>query len=658
MNGECVLKADMCDGKFDCSDLSDESEVCSLPPYVEAETHSCKQNEFTCANKECIDYDAICDMKEDCSDNSDENSTMCENFPPYCRRDPEKFLCSSGSCIKANLVCNGLDNCGDFSDEEMCNVNECEYTDCDHECRDLKIGYECICKSGFIPNKNDTHQCDDVNECEDRPCSQLCLNTYGSFHCECLEGYIKNGNSCKVDSPDHPKLIFSNNFYIRSVNFDGQSELLIHNLSNAVGIDFDWNKNYIYFSDVNSMKSSISRVRMTGSNSTNSPEVLHQQNLKNPDGIAFDWIAKNLYWCDKGRKTIEVSKDNGRFRKVLLEDKLDKPRAIVLDPYRKFMYWSDWGSFPHIGRAGMDGSDGKFIVTGNLGWPNALTISFETNELFFGDAREDFISVCDLDGKNRKIVAHRKFNPSLNLHHIFSIAVWEDKVYFSDWESKSIEYCDKYTGNNCGTLIKLVHKSMDVKVYHPIRQRRLRTSSAMEQLMKKKPDSKSKDISSKKKFEAVHVKDNPCVTANCSALCLLSPSAPYFRCACPDNFILGQDQKSCTANCSAAQFLCKKSMKCIPFFWKCDNQADCEFNEDEPASCPKFYCQPGEFQCDAENKTNATCLEPPAICDGTKQCKDGKDEENCELYGCLIESQFQCEKTGNTSAYCIADKKR
>lgn len=647
----------MCDGKFDCLDLSDESEVCVLPPYADVDVLACNQTEFECANKGCISYDLVCNMKQDCLDNSDENTTFCQHFPLYCRQDPEKFLCASGSCIEATLVCNGLDDCGDFSDEEMCNINECEYTDCEHACTDLKIGYECTCNPGFVPSKNDTHQCEDVDECEGYPCSQLCLNTYGSYHCECLEGYIKLGNNCKVDSPTHPKLIFSNYFYIRSVGFDGQSELLVHNLSNAVGIDFDWSKSYIYYSDVNQKKSQISRVKLTSSNDSNVPEVLHQQNLKNPDGIAVDWVAKNLYWCDKGLKTIEVSKDDGRYRKVLIDNKLDKPRAIVLDPYRKFLYWTDWGNLPHIGRAGMDGSDSKFIVTGNLGWPNALTISFETNELFFGDAKEDFISVCNFEGKNRKIVAHRKFNPSLNLNHIFSIAVWEDKVYFSDWESKSIEFCDKYTGKNCGTLMKLVHRSMDLKVYHPVRQRRLKTSSSMEQLMKKKHDSKSKE-SSKKKLETVSLKDNPCASANCSALCLLSPNTPYYKCACPSNFYLSSDLKTCVANCTAAQFLCKKSMKCIPFYWKCDGQADCDYNEDEPEKCASFFCRPGEFQCDSDNKSNASCLEPQAICDGKPQCMDGTDENKCDVLGCLNDSQFQCEKTPTSMAFCVSDSKR
>lgn len=661
LNGECISKSEWCDGSFDCKDSSDESEACLLTTNSNEDDNDsmkkCNETEFTCkSDKHCVPLTSICDLKSDCNDESDENVTMCENYPLYCEKNPLKFLCNSGGCIDDNLTCDGLNDCSDFSDEELCNVNECEHVDCEQNCHDLKIGYKCSCNSGFKVNENNTHECDDINECEDRPCSQLCLNTYGSYHCECLEGYARENNRCKIDSPEHPKIIFSNRFYIRSVSLDGHADLLLHNLSNAVAIDFDWSRKFIYFSDVTVLKSEIIRMKWDGSaNMSGSREVIHQQNLKNPDGIGFDWVARNLYWCDKGRKTIEVSKDNGYYRKLLIDEKLDEPRAIALDPYRKYLYWTDWGKIPHVGRAGMDGSDKKYIVTGNLGWPNALTISFETNELFFGDAREDFISVCDLDGSNRKVVAHRKYNPNINLHHIFSIAVWEDRVYFSDWESKSIEYCDKYTGKNCGTLIKLIHRPMDLRIFHPIRQQRLKTSSSYENLMRRKSDVKS----NKKKFDkTTNIKDNPCANSNCSALCLLSPIAPYYKCACPDYFYLADDQKTCVANCTAAQFHCKKSMKCIPFFWKCDGQQDCEFKEDEPENCGEFKCEPGQFQCDLKSvKTNVTCLDAAQICDGTKQCVDGADEDNCEKYGCFIDTYFQCEKHENSSAFCIPKSK-
>jgi len=55
----------------------------------------------------------------------------------------------------------------------------------------------------------------------------------------------------------------------------------------------------------------------------------------------------------------------------------------------------------------MDGSNQTVLITENLGWPNALTLSFETNELFWGDARHDYIAVSDLDGKNIRIILSR-----------------------------------------------------------------------------------------------------------------------------------------------------------------------------------------------------------------------------------------------------------
>ena len=61
-------------------------------------------------------------------------------------------------------------------------------------------------------------------------------------------------------------------------------------------------------------------------------EVVVRSELKHPDGIAIDWVARNLYWTDTGTDRIEVSRLNGSSRKVLIDENLDEPRAIVLDP--------------------------------------------------------------------------------------------------------------------------------------------------------------------------------------------------------------------------------------------------------------------------------------------------------------------------------------
>lgn len=51
----------------------------------------------------------------------------------------------------------------------------------------------------------------------------------------------------------------------------------------------------------------------------------------------------------------------------------------------------------------MDGSNPTVIVNSSLGWPNALSVAYDTNELFWADARDDYVAVSDLEGKNIKV---------------------------------------------------------------------------------------------------------------------------------------------------------------------------------------------------------------------------------------------------------------
>lgn len=455
------------------------------------------------------------------------------------------FAIANGTCVRESLLCNGEFDCGpdDFSDEELCNINECEQSTghqlCAHKCVDRKIGYECQCNAGFKVNHKQPNLCEDINECADRPCSQICTNTFGSYHCSCVDGYaLKDKHICKAVTTEQAKLLFANRYYLRESDLHGHSTLIAHNLSNAVALDYDYETNCYYWSDVTMTISKIKRMCPWDNKTTE----VHQHNLKNPDGLAVDWIAKNLYWCDKGADTIEVSKLDGKYRKVLIHKDLEEPRAIAVDPFEKYLYWSDWGQKPNIAKAGLDGSNPHVIIDQDLGWPNALTISFETKELYFGDAKLDYIAVCDFNGGNRKRLFGREENPTLKLHHMFAMAVWEDRIYWSDWETKSIESCHKDHGDNCSTLLTTIHRPMDVRIFHSYRQRPV-------------------DV-------------NPCSTADCDTLCLLSPEPPYYKCDCPDKFYLHTDNRTCIANCTSAEFQCATIKKCVPFYWICDTQVN------------------------------------------------------------------------------------
>lgn len=614
--GLCIDSQYVCDGDEDCPGGDDEYEGCVsiYPP------HACPGGSqmHQCQDGLCIFRNQTCDGKQDCRDGSDELASLCAHTRGC--NGTDDFRCKNGACISVDLLCDRRDDCADYSDEELCNVNECLIPDiCEHECEDKVVGYKCHCRPGYKVLPKSPHLCTDIDECdEQQPCSQTCINTYGSYKCGCAKGYtLVDSHTCKATSNISMELIFSNRYYIRQVNMVGNVSILINELSNAVALDFDWDSQCLYWSDVTSIVGTIKRFCPK----ENKTQTLHQNVLKNPDGLAVDWVAKNLYWCDKGLDTIEVSQLDGKYRRVLISENLREPRGIALDPYQRHIFWSDWGENPHIGKAGMDGSNPRMIIRDGLGWPNALTISFETQQLFWGDAREDTISVSDLEGKHTRLLLARSINPLLNLHHIFAIAVWEGRVYWSDWETKSIEYCSIYGDRNCTTLITTIHRPMDLRIFHPYRQQQ-------------------------------PLSGNPCLAANCSTLCVLSPEAPYYKCMCPTNFILADDGRTCRANCTAAHFECKNTYKCIPFYWRCDTQDDCGDGSDEPDTCPPFHCEPGQYQC-----ANKKCIHPSNICDGTNHCGDGSDEIDCDKFTCF-DTHLKCAATSNSSAFCVDNGKR
>lgn len=59
--------------------------------------------------------------------------------------------------------------------------------------------------------------------------------------------------------------------------------------------------------------------------------ILLSDDLSSPEGLAIDWISRNVYWTDSGMDRIEVSKLDGKQRKVLFDTDLVNPRAIVVD---------------------------------------------------------------------------------------------------------------------------------------------------------------------------------------------------------------------------------------------------------------------------------------------------------------------------------------
>ncbi len=69
-------------------------------------------------------------------------------------------------------------------------------------------------------------------------------------------------------------------------------------------------------------------------------EWYFSDDLSSPEGLAIDWLSRNMYWTDSGMDRIEVSKLDGKQRKVLFDTDLVNPRAIVVDAANGWMIFS------------------------------------------------------------------------------------------------------------------------------------------------------------------------------------------------------------------------------------------------------------------------------------------------------------------------------
>jgi len=177
------------------------------------------------------------------------------------------------------------------------------------------------------------------------------------------------------------------------------------------------------------------------------------------------WVNDKLYWTDTGTNTLEQSDLYGNFRRILLND-TDEPRGIALNPMNDTLYMTDWGASPRIEKMHLDGSGRATIVAQNLVWPNAVTIDFTEPALYWADAFTDIIARGDLDGNNVVILLR-----GTNTYHPFSLTVFGEYLYWTDWSHNSIERISKRTPNSTHVTITGEHsRPSGIHVVHPNRQ--------------------------------------------------------------------------------------------------------------------------------------------------------------------------------------------
>lgn len=451
-----------------------------------------------CQNERCVFKAYICDGKDDCGDGSDEDTELHACGPPAFKCESQQWRCPNVTnlCVNETSVCDGKLDCPNGADEGPgCDLAECTHQAglCSNKCIRTPLGAQCVCPAG--EELIDNYSCQDMNECETPgKCSQICVNTKGSYYCNCVDGYTlqKDKHMCKAYNHSAAFLIISNRHTILVADLQDQAlERVPINVENVVATASNMHTGTIFWSDMKLKR--ISRLDR-GSD----PQDIISTGLDLVEGLAYDWIGQNLYWLDSKLNTIEVAKETGVGRMILVKENITQPRGMCLDPSpgAKWLFWTDWGENPRIERIGMDGTNRSTIISTKIYWPNGLALDIANRRIYFADSKLDFIDTCLYDGSKRiQVLAGSHY-----LLHPHSLTLFEDTMYWTDRQLNRVLSAHKFKGSNQMVVSHLISQPLSIHVHHPVLQ---------------------------------PITVNPCANVSCEHLCLLSPSNPMgYNCKC------------------------------------------------------------------------------------------------------------------------------
>ncbi|PVD22184.1 hypothetical protein C0Q70_17989 [Pomacea canaliculata] len=150
------------------------------------------------------------------------------------------------------------------------------------------------------------------------------------------------------------------------------------------------------------------------------------------DKIKVDPLNRKLFYSDRENDVIAMMNLDGSNFTVIANTMLEEPRDIALDPRNQKIYWTDWGSIPKIEVANYDGSGRTVLISSVLKWPNGIAIDYQDNAIFFADAGTHKIESMGLHGEDRTEVFVD------NDAHFFALSIFEDFIYFADWNKNTV----------------------------------------------------------------------------------------------------------------------------------------------------------------------------------------------------------------------------
>ncbi|KAK5977541.1 hypothetical protein GCK32_003906, partial [Trichostrongylus colubriformis] len=531
----CIRRSTVCDGIEDCVDGQDEQKC---------HGKKCALGLFACRNgNECIAGHLECDGVADCDDASDEHEHCSFNAKVVeARCQAPDITCRTFTgivCLPAAKICDGNPDCFDAKDEEFCGYEQqrsCMELDCQDACyvqpRDGTFTTVCGCAVNRTL-KDDGRTCEVAQRrpCDFGSCSQHCIiHSNRTSHCFCESGFqmMPDGFTCRAVDSRRPFLLYSDRHTLMYLPSDSpRATPLLPQLENAVSFDYLYHVNgtiSIFWADVT--LDAIFRVEVNGKTASQ-PRAIVSTGLSTVEGLAVDWITEVIYWTDSHHDHIQVAKIDGSMRTTVVKGDIHNPRDIAVDPSRGLMFWTDWqDENPRIERATMAGTNRTVIFKVssivNAGWPNGLVCDPIARRIYWVDAKSDTVHTVTYDGADHvEVLRDHVFST-----HPFSVDLFENNVYWTDWRINAIVRANKWNGSSIAAVYHTPIRPFYLKVVHRSKQpRTLR---------------------------------NPCAKSSCSHLCLMNGN-DQFACKCPQFMQLLYGSTSTCAEVKSAVLLSTKN---------------------------------------------------------------------------------------------------